>query len=134
MATAKLMTYFKAKVQDRPGALLGLLRNLKDNNLGLVGLKGVSQGSHGDVLVIPKDPDKFRIAWNAAGLLLEEGSLFCLSGTDSTGALVSGFDALSKADVNVVAVEAGAVGGRYEAFVWVSPSDLEKAAKALGAK
>ena len=133
MATAKRMTYFKAKVEDKPGALLALAMDLKEKNIDLLGLKGVSHAGHGDVLVIPKNPDKVRIAWNATGTLLEEGTLFFLSGVDKTGALTGGLDALAKSDVNIVAIEAGAVGGRFGAFLWVGPDDVDKTTQALGA-
>ncbi len=134
MATAKKMTYFKARVEDKPGALLALTRDLKEKNLALVGLKGVSQGGHGDVLIVPKDPDKLKISWNATGALIEEGTLFFVSGTDTTGALNSSLEAVTNAGVNIVAIEAGAVGGRYGAFIWVSPGDIDKTSQALGVK
>jgi hypothetical protein len=134
MATAKRMTYFKTQIEDKPGALLALTIALEENNLGLVGLKGVAQGRHGDVLVVPKNPEKLRTAWKTNGALIEEGTLFFLSGTDSTGALVSSLEALTKAGVNIVAVEAGAVGTRFGAFLWVAPGDVEKAAQVLGSE
>jgi len=132
MATAKRMTYFKAKVEDKPGAFLALALDLKEKNIDLMGVKGVSHAGHGDVLVIPKNPEKVRIAWNAQGILVEEGTLFFLSGVDKVGALTASLDALAKADVNIVAVEAAAVGGRFGTFVWVTPEDVEKTAQALG--
>ena len=134
MATVKRMTYFKAIVEDKPGALLALVRNLKENNLGLVGMKGVAQGTHGDVLVIPKDPDKLRISWRAVGNLVEEGTLFFVSGTDTTGALLTSLEALTNIGVNVVAIEGAAVGGKYGAFLWVAPEDLDRTSEALGAQ
>jgi hypothetical protein len=133
MTTATRMTYFKAKVEDKPGGLLALATQLKDQNIDLVGVKGVSHAGHGDVLIIPKNPDKTRGAWNASGILLEEGTLFFLSGVNNVGALTPTLDALAKANVNIVALEAGAVGTKFGAFVWVSPGDVEKAAKALSA-
>lgn len=128
------MTYFKTTVDDQPGALLALAADLKEKGLALVGLKGVAQGQHGDVLVIPKNPDKLRIDWKARGMLVEEGTLFFLSGTDTTGALVASLDALTKVGVNIVAIEAGAVGTRFGAFLWVAPGDVDKTAEILGAK
>ncbi len=133
MATAKRMTYFKAQIEDKPGALLALAMDLKDKNLDLVGLKGVSHANHGDVLVIPRNPEKVRTAWIAAGTLLEEGTLFFLTGVNKTGALIGSLDVLAKADVNIVAVEAGAVGTRFGVFLWVAPGDVEKTAQILGA-
>ena len=131
MATAKRVTYFKAKVEDKPGALLALAKNLKAKNLGLVSLKGAGQG---DILVVAKNTDDLRNEWKASGALVEEGTAFFLSGQDKTGALLASLEALANAGVNIVATEAIAVGGRYGAVLWVAPSDLEKTAQALGAK
>jgi len=127
------MTYFKAKVEDRPGGLLSLAADLKEKNIDLVSLKGVSHEGQGDVLVVPNNPEKMRIAWNATGTLVEEGTLFFLSGVNKTGALTESLEALAKSDVNIVAIEAGAIGTRFGAFVWVSPNDVEKTAQALKA-
>lgn len=134
MATAKRMTYFKAQVEDKPGALLALAADLKEKNIDLLGLKGVSHANHGDVLVIPKNPDKLRAAWTATGAMMEEGTLFFLSGVNKVGALVGSLDALARADINIVAIEAGGVGTRFGAFVWVAPNEVEKTAKVLGAE
>ena len=134
MATAKRVTYFKAKIEDKPGSLYDLVKNLKAKDLGLLSLKGISQGTQGEILVVAKSPDKLRTAWKAAGVLVEEGTAFYLSGVDKTGALDADLDAIAKAGVNVVATEAVAVGRSYGAILWVDPVDVEKTAKALGAK
>jgi hypothetical protein len=134
MATVKRVPYFKAKVEDKPGALLALAKDLTAKKLGLLSLKGVGQGDHAEILVVAKDSDKLRTAWTASGTLVEEGSVFFVSGVDKTGALLPSLDALSKAGVNVVATEAVAVGRSYGAIIWVDPADLDKTEKALGAK
>jgi prephenate dehydratase len=134
MAKAKRVTYFKAKIEDKPGSLLALAKDLKAKNLGLIGLKGVGQAGQGEILVIAKSPDKLRDAWKASGALAEEGTAFFVSGEDKTGALVASLDAIAKAGVNIVATEAIAVGGKFGVILWVSPEDLDKTAQALGAK
>jgi hypothetical protein len=134
MAKAKRVAYFKAQIEDKPGALLALTKDLKAKNLGLVALKGVGQAGQGDILVIAKDPDKLRDAWKASGTLAEEGVAFFVSGEDKTGALITSLDALAKVGVNIVATEAIAATGKFGVVLWVSPEDLDKAAQALGAK
>ena len=134
MAKAKRLAYFKANIDDKPGALLALTKDLKGKKLDLIALKGVAQAGQGEILVIAKSPDKLRDAWKASGALVEEGTGFFLSGTDTTGALVTSLDAIAKAGVNLVATEALAVGGKFGAVIWVSPEDLDKTAQALGAK
>jgi len=134
MAKAKRLAYFKTNIDDKPGALLALTKDLKGKKLDLIALKGVAQAGQGEILVIAKSPDKLRDAWKASGALVEEGTVFFLSGTDTTGALVTSLDAIAKAGVNLVATEALAVGGKFGAVIWVSPEDLDKTAQALGAK
>jgi hypothetical protein len=134
MATAKRVAYFKAKIEDKPGALLALAKDLKEKKLDLIALKGVGQAGQGEILVIAKSPDKLREAWKASGVLVEEGTVFFLSGTDTAGALVTSLDAIANAGVNIVATEAIAVGGKFGAVLWVPPEDLDKTAQALGAK
>jgi hypothetical protein len=134
MAKAKKIAYFKAKIEDRPGALLALAKDLKAKKLDLIGLKGVGQGTQGEILVIAKSPEKLREVWKASGVLVEEGVAIFLSGADQTGALVTSLDALAKAGVNIAATEAVAVGGKFGAILWVDPADLDKTAQALGAK
>ena len=134
MAKAKRLAYFKTNIDDKPGALLALTKDLKGKKLDLIALKGVAQAGQGEILVIAKSPDKLRDAWKASGSLVEEGTVFFLSGTDTTGALVTSLDAIAKAGVNLVATEALAVGGKFGAVIWVSPEDLDKTAQALGAK
>jgi len=134
MATAKRVTYFKTKVEDKPGALLALAKDLKAKNLGLLSLKGVGKGEEGEILVVAKNPDKLRDVWKASGVLVEEGTVFYVSGEDKTGALLPILDALAEAGVNVVATEAVAAGKSYGAILWVDPADIDRTEKALGAK
>jgi hypothetical protein len=134
MATAKRVTYFKAKIEDKPGALYNFAKDLKAKDLGLLSLKGIGKGTQGEILVVAKSPDKLRTAWTAAGVLVEEGMAFYLSGIDKTGALETELNALANAGVNIVATEAVTAGRSYGAILWVDPADVEKTAKALGAK
>lgn len=134
MAKVKRVAYFKTKIDDKPGALLALAKDLKSKKLDLIGLKGVGQAGQGEILVIAKSPDKLRKAWKASGALAEEGVAFWVSGADKTGALVASLDAIANVGVNIVATEALAFGGKFGALLWVAPVDIDKAAQALGAK
>ncbi len=134
MATAQKHTYFKALVEDKPGALLAIVKELKGLNIDLIGLKGVSHARQGDILLIPKNPDKLRAAWADSGKIVEEGTLFYLSGVNTVGALERSLDALARANVNLAAIEAESVGTRFGAFVWISPQDIDRASKALKAE
>src|SRR3972149_5122058 len=134
MAKAKRVTYLKTRLENKPGALLALLKDLHTKKLGLTALKGMAHGDAGEILVVPKDPDKLREAWKASGVLVEEGGTFFLSGPDKTGALVESLDVLAAAGVNIAAVEAVVGGTNFGAILWVAPEDLDKAAQTLGIK
>ena len=128
-------TYFKIRLEDRPGALLAVAKDLKSQNLGLVGLWGYATHSgEAELYLIAKNPDKVRNAWKPSGKIVEEGTGFLLKGTDKTGALIKSLETIANAGINIVAMNGIAVGGKYGSFVWVAPSDVEKCAQALGSK
>jgi hypothetical protein len=135
VAKPKRVTYFKASIEDKPGALLAVAQDLKSKNLGLVGLWGYgTQPGQAELYLIPKNPDKFRNAWRASRMTFEEGTGFLLQGADRTGALVKNLEAIAQAGVNIIAIDAIAVSGSYGSFLWVAPPDADKTAKALRAE
>ena len=135
MAKPKLVTNFKTTLEDKPGMLLAAAKEMKSENLGLLALWAYStQPGQGELYCIPKNPDKFRSAYKPSGMQMEEGSGFFLKGTDKTGALVKTLDTIAKAGVNITAIHAIASGGNYGSFIRVAPTDVERAAKAIGAK
>jgi len=108
--------------------LLTVLEELKAKNIGLAGFGT----SHGDAVVyaITKKPDQLRNAWKASGRFSKEGTGFFPSGTDKSGVLVKSLDTVAKAGVNMQAVQAGAVGGKYGTFIWVDQSDVDRTSRA----
>ena len=135
MAKAQRVKYFKVNLENKPGALLKIMTELKAKNLGLCGLWGfATAGEKAELYVIPKNPDKLRSLWTASGLFADEGTGFWLKGADRTGALNKSLEALASAGVNIDSIDAVAVGGRFGSFIWVGHADVEKAAAALGAK
>ena len=135
MAKAQRATYFKITLEDKPGALLAIAKHLKSKKVGLAGLKALpSQPGQSEVYLIVKNPDKLRGALKSFGVAAEEGTTLFIKGADRTGALVSSLEAIAQAGVNIVATDAVAVGGNYGSFFRVAPGDIDKAAKALGAK
>ncbi len=135
MAQPKRVTYFKGKIEDKPGALLVVAQNLKNKKIGLIALWGYStQPGEAELYCIPKDAEKFRNFARSAGMTTWEGAGFLVKGADKTGALVNTLAALAKAGVNIGALHAMAAAGNYGAFLRVPDADVEKAAAALGAK
>jgi hypothetical protein len=135
MTKPQRVTFLKANLKDQPGTLLGIMKDLKSKNIALKSLWGFgkSEGA-ADLVAIPKDPDKLRNAWKAAGVLAEEGTGFFITGVDKTGVLLKSLEALAQANVNIKASIAIAVSGKYGSIIWVDAVDVEKAAQALGAK
>jgi hypothetical protein len=135
MSKPKIVTYFKTTLEDKPGMLLAVAKEMKSRNLGLVALWAYStQSGQGELYCIPKNPDKLRSEYKPSGMQMEEGSGLFLKGTDKTGALVKTLETIAKEGVNIMAIHAIAAGGNYGSFIRVASMDIEKAAKALGAK
>lgn len=134
MATkVECVRYFMANLEDKPGALLGVMQHLKDKGISLSGLWGFgTQGGQAQLFVVAKDPNKLKRAWKKAGLLAEEGSGFLVKGADRAGALINTLKPLADAGINVHALDAIAVRGQFGSFIWVEPGDVKKAAKVLG--
>lgn len=135
MASVKLVTYFKIALEDKPGTVLAVAKDLKAKNLGLLALYGYgTQPGQSELYFIPKNPDKFRAAFKSANPTFEEGTGLLLKGEDKTGALVKALESIASAGVNMGAMYAIAAGGKYGSFIRIAPADVAKAAKALGAK
>ena len=133
MAKVRKVKYFMANLDDKPGALLKIMQDLKTKNLGLFGLWGF--GTHegkAQLFVVAKNTDKLRDEWKDSGLLAKEGTGFLVKGLDQTGALINILEKLSSSGINIHAIDAIAVGSNFGSFFWVQESDVEKAAKVLG--
>ena len=133
MAKSKPVTYFKAKIEDKPGALLAVAKQLKAKNVGMTALWGyATQMGEAQMYCIPKDVEKFRNFAKTLGMSVEEGNGFFLKGADRTGALLKPLEAVAKAGVNIVALHSLAASGNYGAFLQVAPADIEKTGQVLG--
>jgi len=135
MAKSERVTYFKITLEDKPGALLEIAKQLKSKNVGLTGLKALgSMPGQTEAYLVPKNPEKLRTTLKKLGVTFEEGTSFFVKGADKTGALVKSLEAMAQAGINIMTTDALAVGGKYGSFFGVQPSDVEKTAKVLGAK
>jgi hypothetical protein len=135
MIRARRVRFFKVHLANKPGKLLAITKQLKEHNLGLCGLWGyATSGPTAELYVVPKDPNKLRSLWSSEGILKEEGVGFWLTGPNRTGALNKSLDLLSRAGVNIESIDAICVGKEFGSFIWVDPSDIEKAAGALEAQ
>jgi len=133
VAKVKRVTYFMANLEDKPGELLRVMQNLQEKKIGLKGLWGF--GTHSgkaQLFVVARKAEKLRSVWQSSGLVAEEGTGFLIKGDDQTGAMIKSLQRLADSGVNIHAVDAIAVKGRYASFLWVQREDVEKAAEALG--
>lgn len=135
MAKSLKLTCLEASLDDKPGALLAVLKNLKSKNLGLLAVwaYGTPQGKT-ELYLIAKNPEKVKSSLQASGVFVNEGTGFWIKGSDKTGALLKPLEAAANAGVNLAVTHAMAVGGKFGSFFRVAPEDVEKMARALGAK
>ncbi len=133
MARVKRATYYVADLEDKPGALLKIMQDLKANSIGLTWLWGFgTQAGKAKLYVFSEKSEALKDVWTAAGLQAGEGTGFFVAGEDRIGALIDGLEALADAGLNIISLNAVAVGGQFGSFIWVDASDVEKASSALG--
>jgi hypothetical protein len=129
--------YFAVTMDDKPGIGADIGKRLTKENVNLLALQAFPVGA-GKVQVdfIPENTELFGKAARKLGISIgPPKTAFLVQGTDRTGALGETLDRLGTQGINVRATSAVACGGnRYGAIVWVSPADVEKAARALGAQ
>jgi len=132
--TIRLVEYFYIMAPDKPGEGARVLNTLKQAGVNLLAFSGFPQGRRAQLDFVPADPAAFRQAarqakWKVVGP--KRG--FLLQGDDRVGAGAELLERLGAAKVNVTAIDAVCVDGRYGAIVWVAPRDVKKAAALLGA-
>jgi hypothetical protein len=135
MAQVQRVKYLKTNLKDQSGVLLGIMEDLKSKKLTLKSMWGFSkQGGEAELVVIAKDTEKIKSVWTSSGMSVEEGTVFFCKGIDKAGALLNSLRSLTDAQVNIKALHAIALSGKFGSLVWVDPVDVEKAAQALSAK
>ena len=127
--------YFYTIAPNRPGVGAKILAELRDAGVNLLAFSGFPHGRGAQIDFVPDHSAGFKAAARKAGLELSAKKTgFLIQGDDKTGAVARIMGKLAKVKVNVTAIDAVCAGkGRYGAIMWVKPSDVSKAAKALGA-
>jgi len=130
----KRVDCFFLEVEDKPGVIAQFARQLKDAKINLKGLWGYSnpQGK-GRIACVPQNNKKFLDAAKGGGLTTTREIALHISGPDKAGALCNVLDVLDKNNINIQVLDAIAFSGRFGSYVWVDPSDVNAAAKALRA-
>ncbi len=126
--TAKwaMMSDFSISVPDRPGELARLAGRMREADVSLVGLWGYGAGQgKARFYCVPDSAETFRRFAASAGLEVEEGRTFYLTGADHPGALVAWLEKIAAAGINLHAIEAVRVEGEFGGFVWADPEDWD---------
>ena len=127
--------YYYASVPDKPAEGSRILTALHQAGINLLGVSAFPHGARRSQLdLIPDDSAAFTKAAKAGGLKLsKKKSGFLIQGDDRPGAIAEITQKLAQANINVTSIQAFSAGsGRYGGMLWVKPTDLRKAAKALG--
>jgi hypothetical protein len=133
--TIRKVDYFKMETANKSGEAARILGALKDEGVNLLAFSGFPRGRRAQLDFIAEDSDAFKKAAKKAGLEISaRKSGFLIQGEDRVGAIADIVSRLGNAKINITAIDALCAGeGRYGAILWVKPSDVAKAAKALGA-
>lgn len=120
-------TYFVIATEDRPGQLARFSKQMSEHELNLAAVWSFGTGrGNAEIIAIPWDPLGFRKIARRAAWMFREGSCFHLTGEDRPGALADTLDRIAQEGINLYAVDAMGLEGRYSAYVWCDEADVEK--------
>jgi len=120
----KTAKYFSVTAFDRPGEAAQFMRTLREENVDLAGMWGFSIGrGQAQFIAVPKKPDHFREAAKKANLNVIEGTCFHIVGEDKVGSLTGLLDRVASKGINLHAVDAITLDGRFGCYLW---SDKEE--------
>ncbi|KPK19230.1 MAG: hypothetical protein AMJ67_06370 [Betaproteobacteria bacterium SG8_41] len=134
--TIRKSAYFSMKTPNRAGQGARLLTGLAAHGVNLLAFTGFPNAGGAQVDFVPYDVTKFTRAARKLGLKIsKKKSVFLAQGDDRPGAIAAIFGKLSRAGINVVAMDAVTAGrGRYGAMFWVKPRDVARASRVLRAR
>jgi hypothetical protein len=132
----KKVAYFAMDVPNKPGEGARVLGTLAEEGVNLLAFTGFPSGRKAQLDIIPEDVAIFKKAVKTAKMKTRPQKFgFLVRGDDRKGAVASLLKILAEKKISVTAVDAASAGaGRYAAILWVEPKDVNKTAKALGAK
>lgn len=132
--TIRLVEYFYITASDKAGEGARALGTLRDAGVNLLAFSGFPHGRRAQLDFMPADPAAFKeAARRAKWKVIGPKRGFLVQGDDRIGAIADLFERLATAKINVTALDAVSVDGRYGAILWVAPKDVKKTAALLGA-
>jgi hypothetical protein len=125
--------YFIIASDNAPGELARINATLMSERVDCSGIWGFpSHGLSAEITVLPRDANKFIATADRAGWRYRQGFCFHLEGTDKTGAIVDILKQLADDKINLTAVDAMAIEGKFACCLWVPEQELEHVAQVLG--
>ena len=130
--SVRVVDYFYVTVPNKAGEGARVLDALRREGVNLLAFSAFPEGRKSQTDFIPEDSAAFRRAakkakWKVTG----PKKVFLLQGDDRVGLLADIVGALADVKINITALDAISVHGRYAALLWVAPKDLKKAQKAI---
>ncbi len=130
----RVVDYFYVTVPDRPGEGARLLETLRQENVNLLAFSAFPEGRKTQADFVPEDRAAFkRVAKKAKWKVVGPKHAFLVQGDDRLGAIADLVGRLAAAKINVTALDAVSVHGRYGAIFWVAPKDLKMTMKIVNA-
>ena len=124
--------YIVISTEDQPGQLARFSKKILEYEINLEAVWSFGTGrGNAEIIAIPWDPNLFKKIAREAGWTFREGTCFHLSGEDRPGALAETLDRIAQEGINLHAVDAMAIEGKYSAYVWCDEQDVEKLRKVL---
>ena len=133
MIKMERMIDFELSVPDRPGEVVKLAKDLRDEKVSLRALWGFGiGGGNAEIICVPEDATKFRAFADAHGFQYRERTVIAMHAEDRLGVLVEVLEKIAAANVNVHAIDAIAAGGQVISYLWVEAADQAAINKLLG--
>jgi prephenate dehydratase len=134
--TIRKTAYFSMKTPNRAGQGARLLNGLAAHGVNLLAFTGFPNAGRAQVDFVPYDVTKFTRAARKLGIKMsKKKTVFLAQGADKAGAIAAICGKLSRAGINMVAMNAVTAGrGRFGAMFWVKPRDVARASRVLRAR
>jgi hypothetical protein len=130
--SVRVVDYFYVTIPNKPGEGARALAMLRSEGVNLLAFSAFPAGRKAQADFVPEDPAAFRRAAKKAGWKITgPKKVFLVEGDDRIGAVADMIAVLADARVNITALDAVRVHGRYGAIFWVKSRDVKKATKAL---
>lgn len=133
--TFKRVDYYYTTVPNRAGQGAAIMEAFRDADVNFLAIHAFPQGRTSQIDFFPENRRAFEKAAKEAGIKISpRRTAFLVQGRDRMGAVADVLRILADANVNVTAMDAISAGGKYGALVWVRRDNVNKAARALGAR